>query len=410
MARGSDLFDRFISGKDLLALARLHGGVRPEQLERLESLLARHARQPPQRRVQQAALFEQFARVLSGLAQRHPLVLIVDDMQWIDRGSVSLLFHLERGITASRILLVGPYRPQDAALHRGGERHPMLDVVEELQRDHGDICIDLMESEGEAFVEALIDSEPNELDEAFRHLLHRHTAGNPLFTIELLRAMQLRGEIRRSPEGRWVVGPQLNWDELPARVEAVIGRRIGHLSPACQELLGAASVEGEQFTAEVVAEVVGAAIEHVCELLSREAGKEHRLVTAQSVRQVDGRSLSVYRFRHALFQIYLHQHLDVVERARLHGRVGRALEQLYEGSLDRHPQIVHSLARHFESAGLTERAVRYYTRAGKNALRLSAHREALAHFYKALELLERLPPRRSGTGRSSTCSSAWARR
>jgi predicted ATPase len=155
-------------------------------------------------------------------------------MQWIDPGSVSLLFHLVRRISGRRILLVGAYRPQDVALHPEGEPHPLLEVVDELQAAFGDIEIDLMESEGDVFVDALIDSEPNELDEGFRALLHRHTAGNPLFIIELLRAMQLRGEIRRSPKGRWVEGPQLNWDELPARVEAVIGRRIGHLSPACQ--------------------------------------------------------------------------------------------------------------------------------------------------------------------------------
>jgi len=384
---GSDLIDRFVSGEDLLARARLHGGVRAERLNRLQSLLDQLAQQPPQRRVRQAALFEQFTRVLSTLAQRRPLLLIVDDMQWIDPGSVNLLFHLARRIPGRRILLLGAYRPQDAALHREGEPHPLLGVVGELQAAFGEIEIDLMQSEGGAFVEALIDSEPNELDEDFRGLLHRQTGGNPLFTIELLRAMQLRGEIRRSDRGRWVEGPQLNWDELPPRVEAV----IGHLSPVCRELLSAASVEGEQFTAEAVAEVAGRDVQQVCDLLSQEAGKEHRLVTAQTVRQIDGRTLALYRFRHALFQIYLYQHLDVVERARLHGRVAHELEQLYQGSLDQFPEIIHSLARHFEVAGRAEKAVHYYTRAGKHALGLSANREALAHFYNGLRLLDTLP-------------------
>lgn len=388
---GPDLIDRFVSGRDLLALARLHSGVRPERLEQLQSLIEASARRPPQVRVRQAALFEQFTRVLSALAQRRPLVLIVDDAQWIDLGSVDLLFHLARQVRGRRILLLGAYRPQDPALRRGPEPHPLLGVIGELERDLGEVHVDLMQSEGAAFVAALIDSEPNELREEFRDLLHRHTSGNPLFTIELLRAMQLRGEIRRGSEGRWVEGPRLNWNELPARVEAVIERRIRHLSPACQELLSAASVEGEQFTAEVMAGVLQEDVRRVCDLLSQEAGKQHRLVAAQTARQIDGRSLALYRFRHALFQIYLYQQLDVVEKARLHGLVARELEKHYEGTLEQFPEVVHSLARHFESAGRAREAVGYYTQAGKHALHLSANREALAHFYSALRLLHTLP-------------------
>jgi len=386
-----DLIDRFVSGADLLARARLHGGVKSAQLARLQSLLDPIAQQPPERRVRQVALFEQFTRFLSTLAQRWPLVLIVDDMQWIDPGSVELLFHVARHIAGRRILLLGAYRPQDPSLHRGEEPHPLLGVIGELQRDLGDIHVDLMQSDGSAFVAALIDSEPNRLGGEFRDLLHRHTSGNPLFTIELLRAMQLRGELLRNPEGQWVEGPHLNWDELPARVEAVIGRRIHHLSPACQELLRTGSIEGDQFTAQVVADLRQKDVQHVCEVLSQEASREHRVVTAQTVRQINGRTLARYRFRHALFRIYLYQQLDTVERARLHGLVAQALERLYLGSIDQFPEIVHALARHFESAGRVEEAVGYNTQAGKHALRLSANREALAHFYQALALLKDLP-------------------
>lgn len=92
------------------------------------------------------------------------------------------------------------------------------DVIGELQTALGDIEIDLMQSEGAAFVAALIDSEPNDLSAEFRVMLYRHTTGNPLFTIELLRGMQLRGEIRRSRHGRWVEGPLLHWNELAALV------------------------------------------------------------------------------------------------------------------------------------------------------------------------------------------------
>ncbi len=254
--QGQELIGRFFSGQTLLKFARQHSGVAPDRLKQLETLLPQLAARPPQQRAPQAALFEQFTQVLRALAQSRPLLLIVDDMQWIDPGSVSLLFHLGRQLADSRILLLGAYRPEEITQPRGGEAHPLLNVVGELQRAYGDVDIDLMRSARSAFVDALLDSEPNHLSREFRALLNRQTFGNPLFTIELLRGMQLRGEIQRDSQGRWVEGPHLNWHKLPARIEAVIARRIGHLSQPCRDVLSVASVEGEQFTAEVVASVL----------------------------------------------------------------------------------------------------------------------------------------------------------
>ena len=389
--QGHELIGRFFSGQTLLTFAQQHSGVAPDRLKQLETLLSQLAARPPHQRAPQAALFEQFTQLLRALAQNRPLLLILDDMQWIDPGSVSLLFHLGRRLANSHILLLGAYRLEEIALPRAGEAHSLLDVLGELRRVYGDVHIDLMRSPGITFIDALLDSEPNQLSREFRTLLQRRTSGNPLFTIELLRGMQLRGEIRRNSQGRWVEGPHLNWHELPARIEAVIARRIGHLSPPCQDALSVASVEGEQFTAEVIAAVLQQKTAQVCSLLSAEACRQHRLAAAQSMLSVSGESLATYRFRHGLFQIYLYNQLDLVEKARLHGLVADKLESLYQPSLAHFPEMAHALARHFAAAGQGEKAVLYYTMAGKNALRLSANREAIAHFYSALQLLPALP-------------------
>lgn len=391
LEHGHELIDRFFSGRTLLRFARQHSGVPPERLSRLETLLPQLAARLPYQRAPQAALFEQYTRVLRALAGNRPILLIVDDLQWIDPGSVNLLFHLGRQLADSRILLLGAYRPEEIALPRAGDAHPLPDVLGELQRAYGDVTIELARSPGSAFIDALLDSEPNELSTAFRALLARRTAGNPLFTIELLRGMQLRGEIQRDSRGRWVEGPHLNWHELPARIEAVIARRMAHLSPLCREALVAASVEGEQFSAEVVAAVLQQATGQVCSALSEEACRQHQLAAVHAMLTVNGETLSIYRFRHGLFQIYLYDELDAVEKARLHGLVGHALEALYRHSLTQFPEMAHALARHFAAAHLVEKAVHYYTLAGKNALRLSANREAIAHFYSALAWLPALP-------------------
>ncbi len=78
------------------------------------------------------ALFEQVTGMLQALSRRHPLLLLLDDLQWADSGSISLLFHLGRHLAGSRILIVGAYRPDDLAQDIKGNRQPLETVVNEL--------------------------------------------------------------------------------------------------------------------------------------------------------------------------------------------------------------------------------------------------------------------------------------
>jgi len=119
----------------------------------------------------------------------------------------------------------------------------------------------------------------------------------------------------------------LDWETLPARVEAVIAERIGRLARPLRATLRVASVEGEVFTAEVLAQVRAADERQMVGRLSGELDRRHRLVRAQGIQRMDGQHLSHYRFRHILFQRYLYNNLDQIERAHLHQSVGTALER-----------------------------------------------------------------------------------
>lgn len=386
---GPDLLDRFVSGRSLHGFARRHGGVGADQLRRLEQLRLRP--EPPVDRRFQAAVFAQFTAVWAELARHRPLLLLLDDLQWIDPASIDLLFHLAQGLTERRALVVGAYRAEEATPPPSSEGRTLLGVVAELLAHEGGGRIDLTPGAERRFVDALLDLEPNALSDEFRSRLHARTSGNPLFTIELLRGMQLRGELRRDAHHRWVAEPALDWDALPARVEAVVLQRIGHLSPACAHLLTVGSVEGETFTAAVAARVAGLELDPTCALLSEEAGRRHHLVTATTVQDVDGRPIARYRFRHGLFPAFLHQRLDDVERARLHAEVARALLETFPPDAERRPDASLVLARHFEAAGLLDEAVDRYAEAAKHAVHLSANADAAAHLRTALRLLAGLP-------------------
>ena len=413
---GPDLIDTFVPGRALLSRAVAYQGARASDAAwrtRLEELITRKTSLPPDPNLQQSALFKQYTRVLAALAQQRPLLLVLDDLQWLDMGSIGLLFHLGRELSRCRILVLGAYRPEEIALGYTAlpegrssaarpERHPLEGVLAEFKRRYGDVWLDLGQtaaSENRQFVDDLLDSAPNRLDKEFRSALLRRTEGHPLFAAELLRAMQERGDLIQDKGGCWVRGPRLDWKTLPPRVEGVIAERVNRLEKELRQILAVASVEGEQFTAQVIARVQGADERGIMRLLRGPLEEQHRLVNAQGVRYLDGLHLSLHRFRHNLFQKYVYDGLNAVERACLHADVGHALEALYADHPEELATVTPQLARHFQEAGITAKAIEYLRQAGERGTRLSASAEAIAHFTQALRLLKTLQdsPQRAQT-------------
>lgn len=336
----------------------------------------------------QVALFEHYLKVLRAVSMDYPLLLFLEDLQWADSGSLDLLFHLGRQLEGSRILLVGLYRPAEVALGRNGDRHLLQKVEAELRMRNGDTRVRLGEEEDRPFFDAVLDSEPNRLEGTFRDSLFHLTRGHALFTVELLRELQDEGKLRPDEQGRWVEGPNIGWDCLPARIDAVIEERISRLSEPLRRLLAVASVEGEQFTAEVVAAVLGADPSEVVAVVAAELGKRHRLVQSMVVERLADRRISIFRFRHILFQNFLYAGLGQAERAYLHEKVGRALEAVLGDTAGEHAVV---LARHFREAGLVLEAVRYLQLVAERNRSASAYRECVGLLEDAWRLLSTLP-------------------
>ena len=386
--KGPDLIDTFVPGAALVARASAYARRSAAWLTQLKKLAERKAALPHDAMLQQNDLFQQYTRMLQTLAKHQPILLILDDLHWADPGSINLLFHVGRRIEGSRILIVGAYRAAEVALGREGERHPLEPVLNELKRVFGEVELDIFKAEDRQFVDAFLDSEPNRLESAFRETLFQQTKGHALFTVELLRAMQEQGVLVKDDKGRWIEGSELNWEALPTRVDAVIEERIGRLPEKLRGVLKTASVEGESFTAEVVAQLQKMDVHEIIHILSSELDKRHRLVSAKGIRRVNSQRLSMYLFQHILFQRYLYSSLDEVERSHLHEEVGTVLEAFYGEQAE---EIAVQLARHFQEAGITAKAVAYLYKAGSKAAQISANEEAISHFNRGLELLKTLP-------------------
>jgi tetratricopeptide (TPR) repeat protein len=363
-------------------------------MDRLDELAKRKAIEAKMADVvaEQSRIFEQYTAFVRQLSAKIPLILFLDDLQWADGASLNLLFHLGRRLENSRVLILGAYRPDDVALGRGGERHPLEPVVNELTRYYGDVTVDLdaiPEETSRAFVEALLDAEPNCMGYEFREALYERTGGHALFTVELIHTMKDRGDLVLNGDGCWVEGPSLNWSTLPSRVEGVIEERIARLPQELREMLQVASVQGETFNAEIVARVQNMADREAIWQLSRELQRRHRLVSASGLIQIGRVRLSRYHFVHNLFQHYLYDSLSEAERFYLHRNIGEVLEGMFTGQTE---EVAAQLAHHFERASIPEKAAAYRLQAGNRARRVSAHHEAAEHLTRGLELAADLAP------------------
>ena len=280
----------------------------------------------------QEDLYEQITQVLRLLAEQHPLLLLLDDLQWADRPTLNLLFNLGRCLSSSRILIVGIYRPVKFLATQNGNRHPLSKLVHEFQRIYGEILIDLDQADVWAFVSALLDREPNHFDPDFRQTLFEYTGGHPLFTVELLCSLQERGELFLDEKEYWQAKPNVDWDYLPARIRGVIAEQIAQLPYEYLNLLKAASVLGWNFSVKELACMLKAEEQEVVELLGAAQARQFNVILPsrrKEMGETNCTSGQCYQFRNRLYQKYLYQSLDEVEKMQLHKAASRAQRTLF---------------------------------------------------------------------------------
>ncbi len=337
--------------------------------------------------------FEQFGRVLINLAGKKPIILVIDDLHWADGGSLDLLFHLTRQLqsaTGARLSLIGAYRPDEVAAGRGGDRHPLEKNINEINRYWRNVNVDLSSAiggdSGKRFINDLLDAEPNLLGAEFRRQLFKHTEGQPLFVVEILRLLHDQKKLVKDADGRWTLSQAVDFKELPDNVKAVIRERIARLSQDLRDILTCGSVEGEHFTAEVVSRVRQVEELHLAGKLSEELERQHRLVEPEGEVRLNRKKLHIYHFVHTLFQQYIYDELSGMQKQLLHLAIGKALEELY----DPDPKVIAAqLARHYREAADEEKAITYCVMAGDQAKLAYGYRAAIYYYNLAMEMIAR---------------------
>jgi tetratricopeptide (TPR) repeat protein len=321
---------------------------------------------------------------LQGISGNIPLVIFFDDLHWADVSTVDLLSYLGSKCVSTRLLLVGTYRPSELPA-----KHPFVQVKLEMQ-SHG-VCREislgfLTRDDIELYL--ALEFPENRFSPTLAAVIHAKTEGNPLFMADLVRYLCDRGVIAED-QGRWVLAlsvPDLEHD-LPESVRSMIQRKIDRLSDADRRFLSAASVQGCEFDAAVVAKVLQADPAEVEEHLDT-LDKVHSFVKLLSEREFSDATLTLrYGFVHSLYQDALYGALTATRKASLSLRVAQALLGFYG---ERSTEIAAELALLFETGRDFGQASDYFTMAAKNAVAVYASQEAIGLLQRAIGNAEKL--------------------
>ncbi len=311
-------------------------------------------------------LFLAVARVVTRLARRRPLLLVLDDLHWADRSSLLLARHVARELQLGRVLIVGTFR--DTELEPG---HPLPDVIADVERDRSVSQVRLRGMDDGEIGELIATWHGTDVRADTVQAILAETEGNPFFVKQLVRHLEeVTGDLQ------WAAGDTLG---VPIGVQNVITRRVARLPKPAGNVLRVAALIGRDFELELLEQVTDVGPDTLLDVLDA-AVRGALLVEVPSA---PGR----YSFAHALLRSTMEATVSLTRRAVLHRRIGEAIEQSYPDRLD-------DLARHFAEAGRgqVDRAVHYAVRAGGQATDRLAHDDAVQLLERAVALLQQIDP------------------
>jgi DNA-binding SARP family transcriptional activator len=313
-------------------------------------------------------LFDATAEFLRNASERHPILLLLDDLHAADAPSLLLLRFLARELGSTRMLVLGAYRDVDPM-----PGQPLTEMQAAVTREPVTRRLSLSglsERELEEFVElTAFEIASPELVAA----LHEETEGNPLFVGEIVRLLSVEGVPSESAaEVRLAI---------PQSVRDVIARRLSHLSEECNRVLVFASVLGREFALDALARLAGISEDELLDMLDE-------AMAARVVSDLPG-GPGRLRFAHVLIRDTLYDGLTSARRVRLHRLAVEALEALYG---EAPAPYLAELAHHSLAGRDFAKGLRYAWRAGDRALALLAYEESARLYATALEALDLAGP------------------
>jgi class 3 adenylate cyclase/predicted ATPase len=357
------------------------------RLEKLEALLARAARPDedvafladllslpaserhplpnlsPQRKKERT--LGALIRQLEGLARRQPVVMVFEDAHWIDPTSRELLDLAVERVRSLPVLLIVTFRPEFQPPWTGQPQVSMLALNRLDRRDRTALVEQI--ARGKALPDEVVDQIVNRTD------------GVPLFVEELTKSV-LESGLLRAEADRYVLDGGLPPFAIPTTLHASLLARLDRLA-SVRHVAQIGAAIGREFPYALLRAVSGFPESELQTALGR-------LVASELVFQRGMPPDAVYSFKHALVQDVAHGSLLRSSRQQLHAQIAKALETHSIELMDSQPEL---FAQHYAEAGLVEKSVVCWGKAGRRSAARSAMAEAAAQFHKGLEQLSMLP-------------------
>jgi DNA-binding SARP family transcriptional activator len=335
--------------------------------------------------VSQTQLFEPFTQLTIALAKRAPLVLFIDDLQWIDSATLDLLHYAIRRWqeSAERVLLLASLRsealhPMTQPLQEGGPQG-LNQWLERVARELTPVHIEL-EPLGERETVQMVLPILSPPDADFAQWLYDETRGQPFYLKETLKDLLERRVLhaKRRAEDQWTFAVDAEHDlgqavRVPSTVQAVIRSRLNRLSPNAFSLLAGGAVLEQRITFERLCTISNVSQDLALPALDELISSRLLLEAAQPG------VTSVYAFTNDMLRDVVYTQAGDARRRLFHRRALKDLEAAGDSEA--------VLAHHALAAGLAKATFHHSLAAGREALRLSAVSEAIVHFERAHQLL-----------------------
>jgi class 3 adenylate cyclase/predicted ATPase len=313
----------------------------------------------PQKRKEKT--FEALLAQLDGLAARHPVLLIFEDVHWMDPTSLELLASIVEHAPRLRALLLVTARPQFLAPWPSYPHLTTIALTRLSRRDGAALVLGV--TGGKTLPKEVMDQ------------ILAHTDGVPLF-IEELTKMVLEGGLLREQDGEYVLDGPLPPLAIPTTLQASLTARLDRLSPV-REVAQIGAVAGREFHYELLNAVAGLPKQKLDEALDQ-------LVRSELIFCRGEIPHAIYTFKHALVRDAAYAGLLKSRRVHMHAAIAKALEQEFPEVVQTQPEII---AYHYAEAGSYEKALHYWHDAGKKSVARSAHNEAVGHLEQGLKLI-----------------------
>ncbi|HEY0800996.1 MAG TPA: AAA family ATPase, partial [Steroidobacteraceae bacterium] len=383
-----DALGRLCRGPQGEPIVQILAAEAPTWLAQLPALLTRERREMLQREILGATherMLREIADALESITAETALLLVFEDLHWIDDSTVDLISALARRRTPAKLMLLATCRPLDAEPPGHCLKALMRDLL--VRRFCREIALTLLsEVEVEEYLDA--QSPASRPPPGLSALVHRHSEGNPLFMVTALEHMAKRSLLTRV-DGRWQLQVLLEQIELevPDDLRHMIEAQLERLSAQEQSALELASIAGASFSASVIGSAADIDLRSL-EDLYEELSRRHHIVRWLGTQSLpDGSATERFEFVHALYRQVLYDRQLPGRRARLHRQIGERLATMYAQRME---EVVPELAYHFEQAADWPRAIEYLQRAAEIAGRRYAHRQADSILARALELMSHL--------------------